>query len=497
MSTSINQHRNAVQRAFEQALAIVESRKPQSLHECEQHLWSALLKLGRALVVLFLARANARPRAKTYKRRATVFVMTNKVRTADIGTLFGKVSFTRPVSRPMGSPRGACDLRVDRELGLCSGFSLGVVLATTRLCAQTAFASARQTFEQFCEWAPSPRAVLRMVDAVGGRARAFLEQASAPEHDGEVLVLQVDAKGAPTISSREHARRSRCRRVKNGKNRRHHRRRRRHEHPHARRTPGEKSKNANMAVVGVLYTLRRDADGLLDGPVNKRVYATFNGHKALFKWLHQEAIKRGYGTDKFERVHFLADGAKAIWKLQKMYFPDADVALDWYHVAEKLWAAAKCIHRKDRATRADWVKQQQRRLRNGSFFALMTDLRVALEDTPLTGPGNKYRRELLSKTIDHFDNNRLRMRYQRLRRLDLDIATGVVEGAVRHVVGIRFDGPGMRWGDRRERLLHLRCVLINGQWPQLEEHLAADYNFRLPSKPLPAHPYDAKAKAAA
>ena len=44
---------------------------------------------------------------------------------------------------------------------------------------------------------------------------------------------------------------------------------------------------------------------------------------------------------------------------------------------------------------------------------------------------------MLSKTIDHFDRNRLRMRYQ--RRLDLDIATGVVEGAVRHLVGIRFD----------------------------------------------------------
>jgi hypothetical protein len=143
------------------------------------------------------------------------------------------------------------------------------------------------------------------------------------------------------------------------------------------------------------------------------------------------------------------------------------------------------------------VKQQQQRLRNGSFDALMTDLGVALEDTPRTGPGNKYRRSLLTKTIDHFERNRPRMRYQRLRRLDLDIATGVVEGAVRHLVGIRFDGPGMRWGDRRERLLHLRCILLNGQWQQLGDHLAADHSFRLPAKPLPAQPYDAKPKAAA
>jgi hypothetical protein len=497
VAQSINQHREAVQRAFEHALAVAESRRRKSFHEFEHGLWSALLTLGRALVLLYLARSVARPRAATYKRGPTRFAMTDKTRTTKLGTLFGKVAFTRPVARPMGNARGACDLPVDRELGLCSGFSLGVVLAMTRLSAQMAFAAARQTFEQFWQWAPSRRAVLRMIDAVGGRARAYLEQAPAPEDDGEVLVMQVDAKGAPTISSRERARRARRRRVKNGKNRRHHRRRRRHDHPRVRRKPGDKSKNANMAVVGVLYTLRRDEDGLLDGPINKRVYATFDGHKALFDWLHLEAVKRGYGTDKFEHVHFLADGAKAIWKLQKKYFPDAEVALDWYHVAEKLWAAAKCIHRKDRDERAAWVKLQQQRLRNGSFDALMTDLRVALQDTPLTGPGNKYRRKMLTKTIEHFERNRLRMRYRRLRWLDLDIATGVVEGAVRHLVGIRFDGPGMRWGDRRERLLHLRCVLINGQWEQLGEYLAADHAFRLPAQPLPAQPYDAKPKAAA
>ena len=404
MNESINRHRAAVQRAFERALAIAEGHKRRTFHEVEGGLWSALLELGRALALLYLARSASRPRAATYKRGLTRFVIADDVRTSELGTLFGKVSFTRPIARPAGAPRGACDLPVDRELGLCSGFSLGVVLATTRLCVQLAYTAARQTFEQFCQWAPSPRAVLRMVDAVGGRARGFLEQAPAPEGDGEVLVLQVDAKGAPTISSRERARRARPRCVKNGKNRRHHRRRRRHEQPRVRRKPGDKSKNANMAVVGVIYTLRRDEDGLLDGPINKRVYATFEGHKALFDWLHQEAVKRGYGTAKFKQVHFLADGAKAIWKLQKKYFPDAEVALDWYHVAEKLWASAKCIHRKDLQARAAWVKQQQQRLRNGSFDALMTSLNVALQATPLTGLVARWREARVGeKPLDHVD----------------------------------------------------------------------------------------------
>jgi len=92
------------------------------------------------------------------------------------------------------------DLPVDRELDLCSGFTLGTVTAIARLCAMLAFATARATFREFHEWAPSSRATLRMVDAVGGEARAFLDAAAVPDHDGEVLVTQVDGRGAPMIT---------------------------------------------------------------------------------------------------------------------------------------------------------------------------------------------------------------------------------------------------------------------------------------------------------
>ena len=154
--------------------------------------------------------------------------------------------------------------------------------------------------------------------------------------------------------------------------------------------------------------------------------------------------------------------------------------------------------RKNRRKVEDWVVRQKKRLRNGSFDALMTELRVALEDTPRTGPGNKYRRTVLGAVINHFDKNRDRMKYARLRRLDLDIATGVVEGAVRHIIGTRFDGPGMRWGlDRLERLLHLRCILVNGMWDDFVHYFAAKPQIRLAPQPLPARTHDAVAKKAA
>jgi hypothetical protein len=334
---------------------------------------------------------------------------------------------------------------------------------------------------------------------VGKHARPFLEQAAAPDDDGDVLVITVDGKGAPAISSREYGRRARPHGAKR-QNRRHARRGKRREYPRVRRAPGKKSKNAKMAAVGVLYTLRRGEDGKLDGPVNKRVFATFESYRALFAWLHAEAVKRGYGTSQFSKVLFIADGADVLWSLQQEFFPDVDVCLDWFHVVEKLWSAGKAINRGTRRKRREleaWVGMQKKRLRKGQLDEILDELRTALATTPTTGPGNKYRREVIGQTLAHFEKNAARMQYARLRRLDLEISSGVVEGAVRHLVGVRLDGPGMRWGrDRMEAVLHLRCVLINGMWDDFERHVARRSKLRLLPQPIPTRTHDAVKKAA-
>jgi hypothetical protein len=334
-----------------------------------------------------------------------------------------------------------------------------------------------------------------MVDATGEQARPFLEQAEAPEGDGEILVIEADGKGAPTISSREYARRARPRSARPS-NERHGRRARRRANPRPRRAPGKKSKNAKMAAVGTIYTLKRDEDGKLEGPINKRVYATFKSYRALFVWLRDEAVKRGYGTKKFTKVLFLADGAQVLWDLKKEFFPDADECLDWFHAVEKLWAAGKAICRGTRRKRKaleKWVARMKRWLRAGKVHDVIAELMTTLDETPATGPGNKYRREVLDRVINHFAENATRMRYKKLRSEDLPIASGVIEGAVRHLVGVRLDGPGMRWGrGRAEAVLHLRCVLINGLWSDFEAFLAAQPTFRLLAQPVPTRTHDAK-----
>lgn len=400
----------------------------------------------------------------------------------------------------IGDPRAACDHPLDRALGLAGGFTLSVVTALTRLCAQMAFGPAQALFRATFGWVPARRAVLRMVDATGDAAKPFLDQEPPPDGDGEALVITVDGKGAPAISSREYKRRARPH-GSTKSNRRHGRRQQRRAHPRLRRGPGKKSKNAKMAAVGVLYTLKRGEDGKLDGPVNKRVYATFESYRALFEWIHAEAIKRGYGTDKFSQVLFVADGADVLWSLQKEFFPDALMCLDWFHVVEKLWDAGKAICRNTRRQRMhleEWVAQQKSRLRKGHVAQVLSELQGALDRTAQTGPGNKYRRKVLSTPLEHLRKNEQRMHYARLRRQDLEIGSGVAEGAVRHVVGMRLDGPGMRWGrDRAEAVVRLRCILVNNQWERFESYLGSRGALRLPAQPVPTRTHDAVVKKAA
>ena len=88
-----------------------------------------------------------------------------------------------------------------------------------------------------------------------------------------------------------------------------------------------------------------------------------------------------------------------------------------------------------------------------------------MRDVSPRGPGTKERRGGLKKVIVYLEARVKLMDSGRLRKGDLVIATGVVEGAARYVVGERLDNSGMRWiEERAEAVLLLRCVEVNGDW---------------------------------
>jgi hypothetical protein len=57
------------------------------------------------------------------------------------------------------------------------------------------------------------------------------------------------------------------------------------------------------------------------------------------------------------------------------------------------------------------------------------------------------------------------MRYDEYFAAGYPIASGVIEGACRHVVVDRMEGTGMRWiMNGAQSMLNLRCIHVSGHW---------------------------------
>ena len=75
------------------------------------------------------------------------------------------------------------------------------------------------------------------------------------------------------------------------------------------------------------------------------------------------------------------------------------------------------------------------------------------------------KRDRLDQIANYMAKRLEMMDYAELAREDLELSSGIVEGAVRYLVSQRFDEGGMRWiKERAEALLQLRCIELNGDW---------------------------------
>ena len=434
---------------------------PRRLVEVEQGLHPRLLKLGAALLALWLAHRRPRTVERQLRGPDGRWRRHQRVGKTTVKTLFGKVALWRSVY-VCGKQKATSWAPLDDELGLMkTGFSLHLIGLATYLCSKMAFAETVQTLKQCGYYAPSTKSLQTMVDQVAPLARSFIDELPPPEDDGEILVIEVDGRGAPMISDSELA----LRKKKQGKREKRKdksARKRRKQAPKERRAKGEKSKNAKVAMVGAVYTLHKTADGI-ECPINKRIYATFRKTEELFRWVHAEAVKRGYGQ---KRTLFLADGAHGLWRLQEKYFPLAEVCVDWYHVSEKLWAVATTLHEEGSDELKQWVQAQLDDLHEGRIEELI----VRLDDHAEELRGNKKTR--MTQCIKYLAYHAHRLRYAQQRAEQLPISTGIIEGAVRQLVAMRLDGPGMRWSPARaEHVLQLRAMVINGLWESFMAHV--------------------------
>jgi hypothetical protein len=98
----------------------------------------------------------------------------------------------------------------------------------------------------------------------------------------------------------------------------------------------------------------------------------------------------------------------------------------------------------------------------------------------------KAQRKELEKAANYFERNLPYMAYDYYLAQGWPIASGVIEGACRHLVKDRFELSGMRWTQAgAENLLRLRAVAENGDWDDYHEFRKRQRHGRLYTIPFP------------
>lgn len=437
----------------------------------ERELVERVAALGRAVVMLFLVASEERIRALLTERvvRAGRVFRRAPAQERNLMTWFGVVRYRRTYLRevvPSGEPaRGYHPL--DATLGLLADrVSPNVLSIAVRLATRVPFSDACEVLRWFLPVAPSTEVVEGAVLGYGRHTEAWFEEAPAPEDDGSVLIIHIDSKGVPTAKLEElekrRGKRSRRRRPASPRHRGRKDRQRWTKPP--RRKKGDKAKNAKMSTMVVMYTLR-PRGGLLLGPLNKRAYASFAPKRHAVELARREATKRGFPPGTTRTVQVLTDGDLDLACYVRELFPDAIHTIDVMHVIEKLWNAGTAVHREGTPEHRAWAEAQKDALYGGRVDEILAELDARLAATAKTGPGNKFRRTKLSQTRGYIAKRAEQMNYAELIRRDLELGTGAVEGAIKHIVHRRMDHGGMRWiKERAEAVLQLRCIEVNGDW---------------------------------
>jgi hypothetical protein len=137
------------------------------------------------------------------------------------------------------------------------------------------------------------------------------------------------------------------------------------------------------------------------------------------------------------------------------------LVIDLVHVLEYLWAAAWCFHARDDPAAEDWVAVQALAVLAGRARQVTSSLTAQAAQRGLA----ESQRASVDKCGRYLTNNQEYLRYDEALASGWPIATGVIEGAGRHLIGDRLDITGSRWGVQgAEAVLRLRAVIDNGDF---------------------------------
>jgi hypothetical protein len=137
------------------------------------------------------------------------------------------------------------------------------------------------------------------------------------------------------------------------------------------------------------------------------------------------------------------------------------ILIDFVHVTEYIWKLAWCFHRYPDPAAEDWVTAQCQAILEGNAAAVITLISdLAAQDPP--PPGSEHAK-IIRKTLTYLTAKQPYLDYPAALASGWPIATGVIEGACRHLVHDRTGITGARWSlPGAQAILWLRAIDASG-----------------------------------
>ena len=244
---------------------------------------------------------------------------------------------------------------------------------------------------------------------------------------------------------------------------------------------GEKRNRKRMAQVATVYTVKaheRTAESIMKSSSteepkvthlrprvrNKRVWASVERDSiAVIEEAFSEALQRDPMQSR-EWV-ILVDGhphqIKQIKKIMKRFKVKAVIIQDFIHVLEYLWKATWCFHAKGSEEAEAWVGERALKILQGKAGLVAAGMKRSATKLKM----EKKDREGIDICATYLLRSKPRLQYAQALAAGFPIATGVIEGACRHLINARLDITGARWGlQGAEAILKLRSINSSGDF---------------------------------
>ncbi|MBI2829496.1 MAG: ISKra4 family transposase [Acidobacteria bacterium] len=251
-------------------------------------------------------------------------------------------------------------------------------------------------------------------------------------------------------------------------------------------TKGEKRHTRRMAQVAAVYTtapFARTAEDIIrelgppdaprptrPHPEGKRVWASLTKEPAE---VIEEAFLDASSRDpkRTKRWVVLVDGnADQLGRVRsaaKRLGVTVTIVLDLIHVLEYLWKAAYVFHPEGSPEAEAWVTERLLWLLCGDVGQVIASIRRTATRRRL----RRAARRPADTCADYLERHRAYVRYDTYLADGFPIATGVIEGACRHLIRDRLAITGARWSlAGAEAILRLRSLRASGDWDAYWRH---------------------------